>query len=75
MVNKKKIIKAIIAVMVFFSFALWGLDPEFICKIASTAPQTCGYEQSAYTNALGTGFRVMLTVMAGAMLVKWARIG
>lgn len=63
MVNKKKIIKAIITVMVLFSFAHWEFDPEFLSKVASTTPHTCGYEQSAFTNVLGTGFRVMFEVV------------
>lgn len=73
MLKKAKIYKVIISAIALFSFVHWGLAPEFICKIASEAPQTCGYPESGLMNALGSSFSMLLTVMAVAILSMWIR--
>lgn len=72
MLKKAKVYKAIISVIVLFAFVYWGLDPENICKVTSVAPQACGFsERGLITNALGSGFAMMLTAMAAAILALW----
>lgn len=72
MLKKAKIQKAIISVIALFAFIYWGLDPETICKVASESPQACGLsERGLMMNAIGSGFAMMLTVMAAAILALW----
>lgn len=72
MLNRAKIHKAIISVIALFALIYWGLDPETICKVASESPQTCGLsERGLMMNALGSGFAMMLTAMAAAILALW----
>ncbi|GKW29449.1 hypothetical protein AB6D34_18420 [Pectobacterium brasiliense] len=72
MLKKAKVYKAIISVTALFSFIYWGLDPEIMCKVASETPQACSLsERSLIMNALGSGFAIMLTAMAAAILALW----
>jgi hypothetical protein len=72
MLKKAKITKAIISVILLFSFVNWGLDPDVICKAASETPRLCGYsERDLMVNAVGSGFAILLSTMAAALLVLW----
>ncbi|MFG5954547.1 hypothetical protein N4Q41_22995 [Salmonella enterica subsp. enterica serovar Anatum] len=72
MLKKTKICKAIISVMVFFSFVHWGLNPDVICKVFSEIPQTCGYSKGgSMMNVFGSLFAFMLSAMAAAILALW----
>ncbi|KGA36250.1 hypothetical protein KU74_07230 [Pectobacterium brasiliense] len=74
MLKKAKVYKGIISVIALFSFVYWGLDPEIMCKVASETPQACSLslpERGLIMNALGSGFAIMLTAMAAAILALW----
>lgn len=66
MLKKTKICKAIISVMVFFSFVHWGLNPDVICKVFSETAQTCGN-----TDAFNSPISFMLGASLAAMLITW----
>ncbi|EAW9501049.1 hypothetical protein ABDM08_004232 [Salmonella enterica] len=69
MLKKTKIHKAIISVIALFAFIYWGLDPETICKVASEP--AVFPNGGLMMNALGSGFAMMLTAMAAAILALW----
>lgn len=72
MIKKTKIYKVIISAIALFSFIYWGLDPQFICNIASNTPQTCGYpERGLIVNIFGSGLSMVLCAMAVAILAMW----
>ncbi|MJZ70858.1 hypothetical protein DS568_15990 [Salmonella enterica subsp. enterica] len=72
MLKKTKIHKAIISVIALFAFIYWGIDPKTICKVANESPQACGlFDRGLMMNALGSGFSMMLTAMAAAILALW----
>jgi hypothetical protein len=72
--KKAKFYKSIISAIALFSFIHWGLDRELLCKLANDTPQTCGYlEDGSIVKVFGTGFAVMLTAMAVAILTTWIR--
>lgn len=77
MLKKAKVGKAIIAVIAWFSFIHWGLDPKFICKVVSETPQTCGYAEpnvpviGAGINFLKAGLHIVLGTMAATLLALW----
>ncbi|HFX2465577.1 TPA: hypothetical protein ACIA70_004035 [Salmonella enterica subsp. enterica serovar Java] len=72
MLKKTKFYKAIISVIVLFSFVNWGLDPNVICKAVSETPRVCGYsEQGLIINIFGSGFAFILTIMATGILALW----
>ncbi|HCI5391096.1 hypothetical protein DXF93_25700 [Escherichia coli] len=72
MFKKAKSTKVIISVIALFSFVYWGLDPDVICKATSETPQVCGYsERGLMVNAFGSGFAILLTTMAAALLALW----
>ncbi|UAN24988.1 hypothetical protein KGP25_26165 (plasmid) [Enterobacter sp. JBIWA003] len=74
MLKKAKIYKVIISAISLYSFVRWGLDPDVICKIFSEEPRTCGYhDRGLIVNSLGTGFSILLTAMAVAILSMWIR--
>ncbi|HAU8267691.1 TPA: hypothetical protein I8287_005443 [Kluyvera intermedia] len=72
MLKKAKLSKAIISIIALFSFIYWGLDSNFICKLASETPRACGYsERGLMVNVFGSGLAILLSTMAAAILAMW----
>ncbi|WOY02056.1 hypothetical protein OGM22_09775 [Dickeya fangzhongdai] len=72
MLKKAKIYKAIISIIALFSFVYWGLDPDVICQVTSETTQVCGYSDGGLmVNSLGSGFAIMLSTIAAAILALW----
>lgn len=67
MIKKTKILKAIIASIIFFCFVYWGLDSDFICKVASNSPETCPTSHNSSLFSIGLG------IAAAALLAMWYR--
>lgn len=72
MLKKAKLCKAFISIIALFCFIYWGLDPNFICEVASETPRACGYsERGLMVNAFGSGLAILLSTMAAAILAMW----
>lgn len=70
--NKLKKHKVLILVISLFSFCYWGLDPDFICKVFSETPLTCGYSGGdSIMNGFIFTLRCLLSISAAAILGVW----
>lgn len=77
MPNKIKLYKSIAPIVILYFFVRWGLDADFICKVASETPQLCDYNGngviSKFAHSVQFAFKLSLIVLLVHILINWIK--